>query len=102
MAKLLVIDDEPRIVDFLARALAAHGFAVDRAHGGAEGLARTYAEPYDLVVLDLRMQHVDRPAALAGAPSQRPEQRILVLSSLADVETKVRALELGACDYITK
>ena len=50
MAKLLVIDDEPRIVDFLARALVAHGFSVDRAHGGAEGLARICAEPYDLVV----------------------------------------------------
>jgi two-component system copper resistance phosphate regulon response regulator CusR len=102
MAKLLVIDDEPRIVDFLARALAAHGFAVDRAHGGAEGLARTYAEPYDLVLLDLRMPHVDGLAVLAGTLSVRPEQRVVVLSALGDVETKVRALELGACDYMTK
>jgi two-component system copper resistance phosphate regulon response regulator CusR len=102
MAKLLVIDDEPRIVDFLARALAAHGFSVDRAHGGAEGLARTCAEPYDLVVLDLRMPHVDGLAVLAGALAARPDQRILVLSALGDVETKVRALELGACDYVTK
>jgi two-component system copper resistance phosphate regulon response regulator CusR len=102
MAKLLVIDDEPRIVDFLARALAAHGFCVDRAHGGAEGLARACAEPYDLVVLDLRMPHVDGLAVLQGTIAIRPEQRILVLSALGDVETKVRALELGACDYLTK
>ena len=102
MAKLLVIDDEPRIVDFLARALTAHGFAVDRAHGGAEGLARICAEPYDLVVLDLRMPHVDGLAVLEGALTVRPDQRVLVLSALADVETKVRALQLGACDYLTK
>jgi signal transduction histidine kinase/ActR/RegA family two-component response regulator len=102
MARLLVIDDEPRIVDFLARALVAHGFAVDRAHGGAEGLARTCAEPYDLVVLDLRMPRVDGLAVLSGTFAVRPEQRVLVLSALADVETKVRALELGACDYLVK
>lgn len=102
MAKLLVIDDEPRIVDFLARAVSAHGFSVDRALGGAEGLARACAEPYDLVILDLRMPHVDGLAVLAGTLSVRPEQRVLVLSALADVETKVRALELGACDYLTK
>jgi DNA-binding response OmpR family regulator len=102
MAKLLVIDDEPRIVDFLARALGAHGFSVDRAHGGAEGLARACAEPYDLVVLDLRMPHVDGLAVLQGTLAVRPQQRVLVLSALADVEAKVRALELGACDYVTK
>jgi two-component system copper resistance phosphate regulon response regulator CusR len=102
MAKLLVIDDEPRIVDFLARAVSAHGFSVDRALGGAEGLARACAEPYDLVILDLRMPHVDGLAVLEGVLSVRPEQRVLVLSALADVETKVRALELGACDYLTK
>jgi two-component system copper resistance phosphate regulon response regulator CusR len=102
MAKLLVIDDEPRIVDFLARALTAHGFGVDRARGGAEGLARACAEPYDLVVLDLRMPHVDGLAVLDGMLAVRPGQRVLVLSALADVETKVRALERGAGDYLTK
>jgi two-component system OmpR family response regulator len=97
-----VIDDEPRIVDFLARALVAHGFSVDRARGGVEGLARACPEPYALVVLDLRMPHVDGLAVLAGTLAVRPEQRLLVLSALGDVETKVRALELGACDYLTK
>jgi two-component system copper resistance phosphate regulon response regulator CusR len=102
MAKLLVIDDEPRIVDFLARALVAHGFSVDRARGGVEGLARACAEPYDLVVLDLRMPHVDGFAVLQRTLATRPEQRVLVLSALGDVDTKVRALQLGACDYLTK
>jgi two-component system OmpR family response regulator len=102
ISRLLVVDDEPRIVDFLARTLAAHGFAVDRANGGAEGLARACAEAYDLVVLDLRMPHVDGLAVLEGVLAVRPEQRLLVLSALGDVDTKVRALELGACDYVTK
>ena len=99
---MLVIDDEPRIVDFLARALSAHGFIVERAHGGAEGLARAASEPFDLVVLDLHMPHVDGFAVLRATLAVRPAQRVLVLSALADVETKVRALELGACDYLTK
>ncbi len=102
MQRLLVIDDEPRIVDFLARALSAHGFAVDRALGGAEGLARSGMVRYDLIVLDLRMPHVDGLAVLEGVLAARPDARVLVLSALADVQSKVRALELGACDYLTK
>ena len=102
MAKVLVVDDEPRIVNFVSRALAAEGFQVDGAHDGARALELATGRRYELVVLDLLLPQLDGMSVLQGLMEHRPEQRVLVLSALSDVETKVRCLEFGASDYLTK
>jgi DNA-binding response OmpR family regulator len=102
MAKVLVIDDEPKIVDFVSRALSANGLVVDSATDGAEGLDMARTGRYDLVVLDLMMPGVSGMGVLRGTIEALPQQRVLVLSALSDVESKVRCLELGAADYLTK
>jgi DNA-binding response OmpR family regulator len=102
MARLLVVDDEPRIVSFVSRALAAEGFGVDSAHDGARALELVRARPYELVILDLLLPGVDGVAVLRGIMESRPEQRVLVLSALSDVESKVQCLDLGASDYVAK
>lgn len=97
-----MVDDEPRIVNFVTRALSAEGFQVDGAHDGARALELARSGRYELVVLDLLLPNVDGMSVLQGLIEARPNQRVLVLSAVTDVETKVRCLELGASDYLSK
>jgi two-component system OmpR family response regulator len=102
VTQVLVVDDEPRIVDFVSRALAAEGFGVDRASDGIRALEMARTGRYQLVVLDLLLPGKDGVSVLEELIEARPEQRVVVLSALADVENKVRCLELGASDYVHK
>jgi len=92
MARVLVVDDEPRIVNFVSRALSAQGFGVDGAHDGLRALQLARSGRYELVVLDLLLPGLDGESVLRGIIEARPEQRVLVLSALADVDSKVRCL----------
>ena len=102
MARVLVIDDEPKIADFVSRALAANGLDVDTATDGGDGLSMARTGDYDLVVLDLMMPGVSGLGVLRSTMEALPHQRVLVLSALSDVDSKVRCLELGAADYLSK
>lgn len=98
----MVVDDEPRIVSFVSRALSGEGFQVDGALDGTRGLELARTGSYELVVLDLLLPSRDGVSVLQELMEARPGQRVLVLSALSDVETKVRCLELGASDYLSK
>jgi two-component system OmpR family response regulator len=100
--RILLIDDEPTILSFVSRILRGHGFAVDCAADGAQGLAMIRETRYALVVLDMVMPGVDGASTLRGIMAARPEQPVLVLSALSDTDSKVQALEMGAGDYLTK
>lgn len=102
MARLLVVEDEVRLSRFVERALRAHGFGVDVAGTGTDGLARALDEPYDLVILDLMLPELSGADLLTRLLRERPEQRVLVLSAVPDVETRVRVLDLGAQDFLAK
>lgn len=102
MARVLVVDDEPRILSFVSRALASAGFAVEGAEDGEEALKRVRTGRYDLVILDLLLPGLDGVTVLRHIMDHQPDQRVLVLSALSDVETKVRCLETGTCDYLSK
>jgi two-component system OmpR family response regulator len=102
VARVLVVDDEPRIVSFVSRALSAEGFQVDGAHDGDRALELAKTGSYELVVLDLLLPHLDGMTVLQDLMEHRPDQRVLVLSALTDAETKVRCLEFGASDYLSK
>jgi two-component system, OmpR family, response regulator len=100
--RILLVDDEPRIRDFISRALDTAGYTVDAACSGTEGLRQAMAGSYDLIILDLIMPDMDGRQFLTQLLRERHEQGVLVLSCLADVTTKVDCLELGAQDYLTK
>lgn len=102
MARVLVVDDEPRISSFVSRALSAEGFDVDSAADGIEGFSLASTGRYELVILDLLLPGLDGVAVLEELIQARPEQRVLVLSALSDVDNRVRCLELGASDYLPK
>jgi DNA-binding response OmpR family regulator len=100
--RILLVEDEPRIRDFITRALVTAGYEVTPADCGTEGLRLAQAGDYDLVILDLIMPDIDGRLVLAQVLREHSEQAVLVLSCLADVTTKVDCLELGAQDYLTK
>src|SRR6266581_2001584 len=101
-SRILLVDDEPRIRDFIGRALTAAGITVEFAATGRQALQLASTCDYDLMILDLVMPDVDGRLVLERLMRIRPEQPVLVLSCLADVTTKVDCLELGAQDYLTK
>jgi DNA-binding response OmpR family regulator len=102
MSRVLVIDDEPKIVSFVTRALSARGYDVDSASNGADALELMRLGAYAVVVLDLRLPDIDGIDVLRCTLEERPDQQVIVLSALPDVDTKVRCLDIGAADYITK
>jgi len=101
-SRVLLIDDEPLIRDFISRALKDAEYAIDCACDGADGLQQALARDYGLVILDLVMPEMDGRAVLTQLLRERPNQPVLVLSCLADVTNKVDCLDLGAHDYLTK
>jgi DNA-binding response OmpR family regulator len=102
MRRILVVDDEPKILSFVSRALTANGYDVDTVDTGTEALALAQSGKYELVLLDLRLPDLDGRAVLRATLATRPEQRVVILSALSDVHTKVSCLELGAIDYLPK
>jgi two-component system copper resistance phosphate regulon response regulator CusR len=102
LAKILVVDDEQRILRFVVRGLRAEGYEVDSADNGAGGLRKALEGGYDLVILDLLMPGLDGASVLRQLVARRPAQAVLVLSCLNATATKVRCLEAGAEDYLAK
>ena len=101
-SRILLIDDEPRIQNFVARGLRAQGYVVDTEADPVEGLRVAISHPYDLVILDLLMPGLDGVSLLRRLMERRPGQAVIVLSAVAEPASKVRCLELGAEDYLAK
>jgi two-component system KDP operon response regulator KdpE len=100
-ATILVIDDEPQIRKFLRISLVSQGYKVIEAATGAEGLSHAALDKPDLVVLDLGLPDMDGQDVL-GELRQWSALPVLVLSVRASEGEKVRALDAGANDYVTK
>jgi two-component system, OmpR family, response regulator len=102
VAHLLVVDDEPRIARFVSRALESQGHAVETARTGEEALIRASAHDFHLVILDLLLPGIDGHAVLQELVAQDSGARVLVLSAVGDVESRVQCLRAGAVDYLPK
>ena len=100
--RILVIEDEPRILAFLARGLEAEGFSVDGADDGRAGVERAARGSYDLVILDLLLPKLDGFAVLRQLQNRLPELPVVIVSARSELETKLRGFDLGACDYLSK
>ncbi len=100
--RILVIEDEPRILGFLARGLEAEGFSVDSAGSGLEGLTQALRDTYDLVILDLLLPVLDGLSVLRELQRRRPELPVVIVSARSDLQTKLRGFRLGASDYLAK
>ncbi|HEY6608430.1 MAG TPA: response regulator transcription factor [Candidatus Limnocylindria bacterium] len=101
MARILIVDDEPKIVRLVADYLAAGGFGVLTARTGDEALMRVRTESPDLVVLDLGLPGLDG-LDVTRSIRRDSELPIIMLTARDDETDKVIGLELGADDYVTK
>ena len=100
--RILVIEDEPRILGFLRSGLEAEGFAVDGASDGATGRTLALGEAYELVVLDLQLPRLDGLRLLEEVHQRRPGLPVVILSARDDMPTKLKGFELGAIDFVAK
>jgi two-component system KDP operon response regulator KdpE len=100
-ARILLVEDERGIATAVRRNLGAHGFAVQVAETGAAALEQCSQQPPDLIILDLGLPDMDGTRVIeeVRATSSLP---IIVLSVRGEERVKVRALDLGADDYLTK
>lgn len=100
--RILVVEDEPRILAFVTRRLEAEGFLVDAAADGAAALATAARHRPDLVVLDLLLPRIDGLTVLKRLSQDHPTLPVVIVSARADLPAKLRGFELGAWDYLGK
>ena len=100
--KILIVEDEPDIVDLLAGQLGNAGFACDPVGSLSDAFEALRNVPYDLMLLDRRLPDGDGIAFLPNIRRLRPDIRILILSALCDKGDKARGLNGGADDFLTK
>ncbi len=100
--RVLVIEDEAAILDFVVRGLTAEGFEVQQATDGREGERLALDEGVDLVVLDLMLPLRPGLEVLAAVRRERPALPVIVLTARAQLEDRVAGLNAGATDYVVK
>jgi DNA-binding response OmpR family regulator len=100
--RILVIEDEPGIVDFLERGLRTHGFDVESATDGLVGTHRALSEPFDLIVLDMMLPRRSGLELLAHVREAKPTLPVIILTARGGVEDRIVGLDAGAIDYLTK
>jgi DNA-binding response OmpR family regulator len=101
-AEVLLIEDEPGIVDFVRRGLETEGFTVHSESDGVRGEERALQDNVDVVVLDLMLPSRSGMEVLATLRSAKPEVPVIVLTAKGEVEDRVAGLDAGAVDYLVK
>jgi two-component system response regulator RegA len=99
---VLVVDDDERFAQTLAQALGRRGWTARVAHDVAAALAAARSEPPDAAIVDLRLAAEDGLTLLEPLRSAHPQMRIIVLTGYASIATAVKAIKLGADDYLAK
>jgi two-component system, OmpR family, copper resistance phosphate regulon response regulator CusR len=100
--RILIIEDEKKASSYLRKGLTEHGFVVDVAPNGEDGLHLARTSEYDLIVLDVMLPKLDGWAILRSLRQVGNETPVLFLTARDAVQDRVRGLELGADDYLVK
>jgi two-component system copper resistance phosphate regulon response regulator CusR len=99
--RILIVEDEPKTAAYIRKGLMEHGYMVDVAGDGLEGLHLATTTDYDLILLDVMLPGIDGWTVLRGVRQQR-ETPVLFLSARDQVDDRVKGLKLGADDYLVK
>lgn len=100
--RLLIVEDEEDLLEFLGYGLRKRGYAVDSTGNGTDAVELCEINHYDLVILDLNLPGLDGMEVLKRIRSQRKDTRVLILSARSGFEDKIMGLDEGASDYLTK
>ncbi len=100
--RILVVEDDPTLAEFVAKGLREAGFAVDVARTGREGLELARANVPDLAVVDVMLPELDGLSLIEALRQHRLRFPVLILSAKRSVDDRVRGLQVGGDDYLTK
>ena len=100
--RILLVEDEKKVADIVARGLKAERYAVDVAHDGLNGWEMASAYDYDLAILDLMLPGMNGTELLEKLRRKNPQIPILILTARDSMDDKVKNFEAGADDYLTK
>ena len=100
--KLLIVEDEKRLCQTVAKHLKAEGYAVDFCHDGKDAFDYMAGTEYDAVILDIMLPGLDGISVLKTMRSQKVKTPVLLLTAKNTIEDKVKGLDSGADDYLTK
>jgi DNA-binding response OmpR family regulator len=100
--RVLIVEDEPRLASFLEKGLSANGFTTHAVRNGSEASLLARDDEFDLMILDLGLPGMDGFSVLEEVRARGQKLPVIVLTARDDVDDKVRGLDAGADDYVTK
>lgn len=100
--RLLLVEDDLKIASFIINGLQEAGFAVDHADDGEDGLHMASHEPYDAAIIDCMLPKLDGLSLISKLRQQQVNTPVIILSAKRSVEDRIKGLESGSDDYLTK
>jgi two-component system, OmpR family, response regulator len=100
--RVLLIEDDKKIAEFIEKGLKASGFAVDHASSGTQGYEMAFDEPYDALIVDIMLPKMDGITLIQKIRDKKNNTPIIILSARNRVDDRVKGLHAGADDYLTK
>lgn len=100
--KILLVEDEEKLLESIREGLVHSGYAVDTALDGEEGSFMAFTNDYDLIILDINLPKKDGFEILKEVRARDREVNIIMLTALSDIDDRVRGFDLGANDYVLK
>lgn len=100
--RILVVEDDRKIASFVVNGFKQSGFAVDHSADGEEGLLLARSNPYDAAVLDLMLPKLDGLSLLKTLRAEKMTLPVIILSAKASVDDRIKGLQAGGDDYLTK
>ena len=100
--RILLVEDDMPLAQFISKGLKEHGFAVDHAVNGEDGLHMGLCEPYDVAIIDIMLPKKDGFTLIEELRVEENSMPVLILSAKRTVEEKVRGFNSGSDDYLTK
>jgi len=100
--RLLLVEDDLKIAQFVSQGLREAGFAVDHAPNGEDGLHMALTEPYDVAVMDIMLPRIDGLTLIEEIRKHNIHTPVLILSAKRTVDDRVKGLQTGGDDYLTK
>jgi DNA-binding NtrC family response regulator len=101
-ARILVVDDEEIVIRSCLRILGDGEYQVEAVQDGLEALRKIEENPYDVIILDIKMPKIDGLEVLQRVKEGHPDIDVIMITGLSDIETAVRSMKLGALDYLPK
>jgi two-component system OmpR family response regulator len=100
--RILVVEDDVKIASFIVKGLKAAGYAVDQAYEGEEGLHMALTKPYDTAIIDIMLPKLDGLSLIEKMRKAKISTPVIILSAKGSIDDRVKGLQMGGDDYLTK